>query len=168
MRPGPIQLALQGIAYALFAGVVGYFSTAPRYTHHDPSLALIKVNFSHSGARIRECRRYTAEELEQIAPNMRQELDCPRERVAVGFELLIDGERVFSDELVPGGLSRDGNSVIYQRFPIDPGTHVIQARLRDSRRVSGFDYEKTETVVLTPLQNFLIDFRAETGGFKFL
>jgi len=158
----------QFIAYALFALVVGYFATQPAYTHIAPDRALIKLSFSHAGAHTRECRRLTQEELNRLAPNMRRPMDCARERLALLVELELDGEILYRDELPPSGLSSDGASTAYRKFPVPAGTHRLVARLRDSRRKDGFDYEKAATITLTPLQNFVIDFRPELGGFLFL
>ena len=55
----------------------------------------------------------------------------------------------------------------HQRFAVQPGRHVLTARLRDSEREQGYDYEREQEIELVPRQNFVIDFRAETGGFVF-
>lgn len=164
----PVRLATQGLAYSVFALGIGYFSSSPVYTHVDPSLALIKLSFSHAGAPKTECRRLTQEEMDQLPPNMRRPTDCPRQRVALLVELEIDGQVVYRDWRPPSGLAGDGASTVYQRFPVSPGPHQIAVRLRDSRRESGFDFEREGAVQIEPRQNFVIDFRAETGGFKFL
>ncbi len=49
-----------------------------------------------------------------------------------------------------------------------PGRHLVTARLRDSRRQEGFDYEHEQSVELSAGQNLVIDFRADTGGFRLL
>ena len=158
----------QFIAYALFALVVGYFATRPAYTYLDPQQALIKLSFSHAGQHLQECRRLTQEELNRLPPNMRRPMDCPRERVPLLVELELDGEMLYRDELPPSGLSRDGASTAYRKFSVPAGSHRLVARLRDSRRQDGFDYEKAADITLAPQQNFVIDFRPELGGFLFL
>jgi len=157
----------QIIAYALFAVVVGHFSTRPAYTHLAPDKALIKLSFSHAGAHIRECRKLTQEELDRLPPNMRQPMDCPRGRLSLLVELELDGKMLYREALPPSGLSGDGASTAYMKFPVTVGTHHLVARLRDSRRTDGFDYENAATLHLTPQQNFVIDFRPELGGFLF-
>ena len=84
------RFAAQLAAYGAFVAVIGYFSASPTYTHVDPELGLIRLSFSHAGARSEECRRYTPEELAQLAPNMRRPMDCARERVALYVEFEID------------------------------------------------------------------------------
>lgn len=157
----------QIIAYAAFAVVVGYFSTQPAYTHLPPDQSLIKLSFSHAGAHIRACRKLSQEELDQLPPNMRRPMDCPRERVALLVELELDGNMLYRQSLPPSGLSGDGASTAYEKFPVPAGTHHLVARLRDSRRAEGFDYEKAATLNLTPQQNLVIDFRPQLGGFLF-
>lgn len=157
----------QTIAYTLLAVVIGYFSTRPAYTHLAPEEALIKLSFSHAGAHAQECRKLTQEELNRLPPNMRRSTECPRERVALLVELELDGKILYRDRLPPSGLSGDGASTAYQKFPVRAGTHQLVARLRDSRREDGFDYEQAVTMDLTSQQNFVVDFRPERGGFLF-
>ncbi len=70
----------QGILYALFAAVVGYFSTLPKYHHLEPDQALLRLSFKHPGKTKADCRQGSPEDLARVPANMRQALDCPRER----------------------------------------------------------------------------------------
>ena len=158
------QLAL----YAGFAFVVATFSAFPSYTRVDPGNAVVKLSFSHAGARREACRTLSPEEIAALAPNMRSGVDCPRERVPVTVELEIDGERVYHAALPPSGLAGDGPSSVYERFELPAGRHRIRVRLRDTVRERGFDYERAADVRLAARQSFVIDFRAELGGFRFL
>lgn len=163
-----VQFLGQAIAYSLFAVVIGYFATRPAYTHHDPDKALIKISFSHAGAHVEPCKRLSQEELNLLPPNMRVPTKCTRERLPLLLEALIDEQLVYSEELPPSGLASDGTSTVYAKFPVDAGQHQLLVRLRDSRRVTGFDHEKSGIITLQPQQNFVIDFRPELGGFLFL
>ena len=69
--------------------------------------------------------------------------------------------------ITQAGLHPDGASAVYQRFSVAAGHHRIVARLRDSARSEGFDHERAMEIDLFPGQNFVIDFRAESGGFIF-
>ena len=164
----PLQLLGQAIAYAVFAVMIGHFATSPAYTHLDPGLSLIKLSFSHAGRHKGECRQLSPEELARLPPNMRRPLDCPRERVPLQVELVLDGELLYRDELPPSGLAGDGASTAYRKFPVAPGRHKLTARLRDSDRSTGYDYEKEAQITLRPQQNLVIDFRPSLGGFLFL
>jgi hypothetical protein len=168
MRARPLQLLGQAMAYAMFAVVIGYLATSPAYTHLDPGLALIKLSFSHAGRHKGECRQRTPEELAKLSPNMRRPLDCPRGRLPLQVELVLDGEPLYRGELPPSGLAGDGAAMAYRKFPVAPGRHYLVARLRDSDRSAGYDYEKEAEITLNPRQNFVIDFRPALGGFLFL
>ena len=48
------------------------------------------------------------------------------------------------------------------------GRHWLVARLRDSDRTEGLDYESAAEGELAPDQDFVVDFRSETGGFIFM
>ena len=69
--------------------------------------------------------------------------------------------------LPPTGFAGSGPSRAYQRFAVPPGRHELTARLRDTDRAEGFDYERMAVVELAPAQSLAIDFRAEMGGFIF-
>ncbi len=163
----PLPLLGQAAAYILFAAFLGFFSAAPGTTYLDADLAVIKLSFSHAGDRVGPCRRLTQEEIAALPANMRRSEDCPRERLPLLVELELDGELATRRLLPPVGLQRDGASAVYQRFQVAAGKHRIVARLRDSARSEGFDYERAVEVELAPGQNFVIDFRAESGGFIF-
>ena len=158
------QLAL----YAGFALVVVALSSWPSYTRIDAGNAVIKLSFSHAGESREPCRTLSPEELAALAANMRSGVDCPRERVPVVVELEIDGERIYHAALAPSGLAGDGPSSVYERFEVPAGPYRIRVRLRDTRREGGFDHEGTTDVRLAARQSFVIDFRAELGGFQFL
>ena len=166
--PRVLKFAGQGLVYALIALLFGIFSDWPRYTHSPPDKAQILLSFSHGGARKGGCRTLSAEEIAELPPNMRRPQICPRERLPLSVELLLDGQALYRAELPPSGLSKDGPSQVHRRFLVAPGTHSLTVRMRDSARAQGFDYERSEDIVLREMQNFVIDFRADTGGFLFL
>lgn len=153
--------------YAVFAAIVGYFASAPAYHHFADGQALIKMTFTHGGEYKGGCRKRTADELKEIAPNMRKEFDCPRDRVPVVVELDLDGEAVYRASHAPSGLHGDGPSIMYKGFPVPAGERTIVARLRDTARETGYDYTREGTFTLRPGQLLVIQFRKEAGGFVF-
>ena len=157
----------QIVAFILFATGLGYFSNSPSYNYHDPAMALLMVSFSHASERKEECRRFTQEEITALAPNMRRPMDCPRERVPVHVEIIMDGKILLSKSYNPTGLAKDGSTSIYERIIVKPGQHQLIARLRDSNREDGFDYEKNESINIIPQELFVIDFRKDLDGFYF-
>ena len=168
MRVSIPQILGQAVLYAGFMAMLGYFATLPAYTYVDPGAAVITLSFAHAGEKVSECRRLTPEEIAALAPNMRRPMDCPRGRVSLLVEFRLDGAVLYHASLSPSGLAGDGASSVYERFVVAPGGHRISARLRDSRREEGFDYELEEDVELIPGEHLVVDFRAGTGGFKFL
>jgi hypothetical protein len=162
-----LRYAGQVVMYAAFAVILGYFSTAPSYTHIPADRAVIKLTLSHAGARIGECHKLTGEELARLAPNMRVETQCPRERSPVTLELQMDGERLYYAVLQPGGLHRDSNANTYQRFTVPAGEHNLLVRLNDSVHVQGYNHVRQKRVTLEPGRVLVIDFKPDSDGFVF-
>jgi hypothetical protein len=158
---------VQGLLYGAFAICVGYFSVAPTYHYADPGVATIRVSLSHAANRVEECVKLTPQQINERATQGLALNECARERQPVTVELEIDGARVLLVTAAPSGFWNDGPASVYERLDIAPGTHTITARLRDSARQQGWDYEHSESVTLSPGRYFTISFRAETGGFGF-
>ncbi len=159
----PLNYLGQGLAYALFAVVIGYFSTSPEYTHLPPDQALLKLSFRHAAQRIGACRERSDAELAKLAPNMRVRKVCPRERADVVVELEMDGKQLYHVALPPPGLTHDGAASIYRRLPVPAGTHHFVARLKD--KVGGdFNFVREETVTLAAGRVMVIDFKADVPG----
>jgi hypothetical protein len=160
------RVLLQIPAYAAFAAVIGYFSAQPVYQHLAPDRAVVKLSFSHAGQRKVACRQRSAEELAKLAPNMRAQLDCPRERSDVHVEVDMDGEPLYRIALRPSGLRNDLPSTVYRRLEIPAGRHTFRTRLADT--ASGeFRHHGETTVDLAPGRVLVIDFDASRGGFIF-
>jgi hypothetical protein len=161
-----LRIAAQLVLYVPLMALIGYFSTAPRFSALQEGEALVRLSFIHAAERKEKCRERSPEELAKLAPNMRAALDCPRERSPLLVELEIDGKTVLRREVQPSGLRRDGNATVYHRLPLPAGTHRVVARLRD-RAKGEFNYSKEQTVELAPGRALLIDFVVDKGGFVF-
>ena len=161
------QIPLQIIAYSLFAVCLGYFATMPPYLYGDIQAASVKISLSHAADRVEACVQLTPEEIAELAANMRRTEACERQRLPVVLQLDIDGERAISLEAPPSGLWGDGPASVYERFDVEPGAHNIAVRMRDTARTEGWDYTRTDDVVLEAGRYFTITFKAETGGFSF-
>lgn len=154
----------QALLYLPFMAFVGYFSSQPTYHHLAPDEALLRLSIRHAGERREECRERTPEDLAKLSPNMRAPSVCPRERVPVTVELELDGEVVFRQVALPGGLARDLASTIHWRSPVPAGRHRIVARLNDAPG-DGYTHVHEAEVDLAPGAALVIDFQAERGGF---
>ena len=157
----------QGAAYALIAIMFGVFAAWPAFRHFDEGMAQLTLSLAHSGRHLGECRRLTAKEIAALPANERKPLDCSRERQEVVIEVELDGRVIVSKSIPPSGLFGDGPSQIYENFEIPAGPHSLAVRLRDSGRTEGYDYEREAEVDIAPRQRFVIEFRAESGGFSF-
>ncbi len=160
----PLSIAGQVVLFALFAATIGLFSNYPRYRHLLPDQALLKLSFSHPGQLVSECRQRPPEELAALPPNMRNPMDCPRERSPVTVELALDGSVLARREVQPAGLSRDGPSTVYARFAVPAGSHRLSVRLNDSVREPGYNFMRDEHLDIRPGQVIVVDFNPEKGG----
>ncbi len=164
---GPLQVVGQGIFYAVFAGIIGFFSTHPIYTHLPPDETLIKLSFRHAGQLIGDCRERTPEELAKLPSYQRKgTMICPRERSDVVINLEMDGKLLYHEILRPTGWAHSSNSNVYRRIPVKAGRHFIRARLQDHAG-NDYNYIHEENVNLSPGRIMVIDFKAATGGFIF-
>ncbi len=153
--------------FAVMALFVGYFSSQPLYQSIPDGTAQIKLSFAHGAARKVDCRKLSSKEIASLPANERRPNTCSRERIAMHVQLSVDNKIVYDDRLQATGLSGDGPARTYKKFMVSTGPHTITARLRDTKRASGFDYEASRQVNLRPFQNLAIDFKADAGGFLF-
>jgi hypothetical protein len=158
---------VQVLLYGAFAAFVGYLSVAPAYQYADPGLAVIKLSLSHASDRVEQCVKLTPDEINARALKGESLSECERARLPLTVEVDVDGETVIRRTAKPSGLWGDGPASVYETISVVAGSHTITARLRDSAREAGWDYEHSESVDLTPGRYFTIRFRAETGGFEY-
>lgn len=161
------RYAAQAIAYLAFALLLGYFATMPPYRYADLDMASVKVSLSHAAARVKPCVQLTPEQIAEFAANMRRTESCERERLPLELEFEIDGNPVLRLTAEPTGLWNDGPASVYERFDVEPGTHRVTARMRDTARTEGWDYERSETVTLEAGRYFTVTFKPDNGGFSF-
>lgn len=165
--PRPLRWSGQGIVYAALLALVGVFATRPAYTYLQPDRALVKLSFSHAGQPLKPCRRYTPEELAKMPFSERRPTSCERGRWPVYVEMDLDGRTVYRGTHEPAGLWNDGPSSVYARFDVPAGRHRLAVRLRDDGAAGRFTAEGEREVLLQPGENFVVDFRAADGGFRF-
>lgn len=157
----------QGLAYALFAAGIGYFSTSPAHVVRREENAVVKLAVTHAGQPAQPCRARSEEELARLAPNMRTPLDCPRARSPVEIRLELDGKPLYSAQVPPAGLARDGVSSVYRRFTVPHGVHRVRAALKDHLDLAEFNFTTDAEVTLAPGEVLVIDFQPSRGGFVF-
>jgi len=160
-----LRYAGQVVFYGIISVGVGLLASRPLVEYFPPDKAQIKISFSHGADRVEECRRLTTEEIAKLPPSKRRPHTCGRERLPVHVQILLNEVPIYDEVVQPTGLSRDGPARIYRKFQVTPGRHEITARLRDSNRTEGFDYERRVNMELVPLQNLAIDFSSDQGTF---
>jgi len=160
-----VRLLAQWLLYLPLMAILGYFSTSPQFTHLPPDRALLRLSFSHAGERIRECISRSAEELAKLPPNMRAQMDCPRERTPLKIEADLDGKPIFSLTAPPSGLRSDGASTIYRRIELPSGRHRLALRMRD-RPQGDFNHRLEADLDIAPGGSVLVDFDPAHGGFR--
>lgn len=148
----------QGMAYLVFAVLIGYFSASPAHHPLPAGSALIKLSISHPGQRVVPCRRRSAEEMRKLAMNMRAPLDCPRERHPVRVDLTIDGTPVFGRFARPSGLAKDGKSQFYEKFIVSAGRHSISVRMHDADLATSSGYAGAKDVHIGAGQVVIVGF----------
>lgn len=161
---GPVQWLGQFLLYGLFALVIGVFTQWPPYHPIGANEAMIKVSVARLGQPVGECRRLSDEELAALPPNMRDPVQCPRERSPLSMEVTINGTEVLKRVAEPGGLSKDGSTAIYERLVVPTGEQRISVRFSDDVRPGAPIYEHEASVTLVPGQVLVIDFDADKGG----
>lgn len=166
-RIGPVQLLGQFVLYGLYGLVIAVFSQWPAYRPLAADQAQIKISVARLGQPVGECRRLSDDELGALPPNMRDPVQCPRERSPLTMEVDLDGQRVLQRVAQPGGLSRDGASAIYERLDVPAGEQHIHVRFNDDVRPGAKTWERETTVNLAAGQVLVVDFDAEKGGIVF-
>lgn len=160
----PVRWAAQIGAYAIFAMVIGIFSSNPDYRAHPDDQGLLKLSLSLPGKHMEACHRRTSEELAKLAPNMRTAMKCSRARWPVTVDLELDGQKVYHRTVAPAGLSGDGTSSFYARFPIATGRHILTTRIRDSGPDDGaWDYIHEAPVMINPARVSVVGFESKEG-----
>lgn len=163
----PLRYLLQAINLFIFMAIIGYFSTNPSVRQLEEGFAQVTFALGHAGQPVTPCRKRSAEELAALAPNMRQPMDCPRERSPVIIELLMDDKPIFEITANPPGAFKDQGIDIYQTVAVPAGKHSFKAQLNDSVREEGYTYTSEYEADLAPAQLLFIDFSEQTGGFIF-
>ena len=158
-----VQLAIA----ALFWVGVAYFSVSPRYEYVADEIAIIKLSVSHAADRVTPCVQLSPQEIAALPPNERRPAKCERERVPLTLQLDVDDQTRINIEAEPSGLWNDGPASVYQTIAMAPGSYRVTARLRDSSRGSGWDYEDSKDIDLEAGRYLTVTFRAESGGFEF-
>ncbi|MBT3917535.1 MAG: hypothetical protein HN731_08375 [Rhodospirillaceae bacterium] len=157
----------QGFAYFLFALGIGYFASQPTYHPFGEDQALVKLAISHPGQRIHPCTERAIDHQRNIPKTARKLMDCPRERHPVTVQLKINGKTVFEAVSEPSGLSNDGRSLFYERFPVPAGSHEVLVQLYEAETATGAQYKFAQKIELKPGEIAVVGFDPTTKSIYF-
>lgn len=160
-----MRFALQALNYAIFMTLVWYFSFSPPFRQLAPDQAVITLAFAHAGERRKECRTLGPEELANLPPNMRLQMDCPRERSPITVDLLLDGKPAIEEVANAPGLYEDQGVDVYRSVKVSAGEHHLKVTMNDSVRIEGSTHTHEQTVTLAPAQLLVVDFDSDTHKF---
>ena len=158
-----LRYLLQGLNYAVFMGMVGYFSTSPPIRLIEANEAMITIAFAHAGQLREPCRTLSQEELMKLPPNMRKLDDCPRERSPIIIEAKLDGKTIYSKTMLPPGMFNDGGIDVFYNSKIPAGKHRFEIKMDDSVREPGFDRHFEQDIEINPQQIMLVGFNPLKG-----
>jgi len=154
-RLRPLGVAL---AWSLFAVSSVLFTVWPRFSQLTEGNAIISLSFSHAGQRRQACHKLSQEELNKLAPNMRNPFDCPRERYPIHVSFSVDGQVLYNENVLPSGLWDDGESTVYHRIELPAGSHKLSIGMSDSGRQQGFDFSGQTELTLAAGQQAVVEF----------
>jgi ferredoxin/coenzyme F420-reducing hydrogenase delta subunit len=166
-RRGFLKMPVIVASLALFAVAVGAFSDWPRFHLIDPGTAMVSLSFSHAGPRVRECRRLTQEELNELPPNMRKPDDCPRERLPIRVVFKSGEHTLYEAVRRPTGLWKDGSANVYQRLQVEPGPQQLFIGMNESGLPGAFDYSLEKEVSLKEGDHLVVEFDESQKTFVF-
>lgn len=169
IKPAAIKPALTIPAFLSFllpAIFVLIFSSLS-YPFFKSDNAMLKIGFKHTSPKTHDC---TDEEVRAYQEKMGmglihmikrkgEEKDCgKRERFPVYLELYIDDVKIFSETHKPTGLRKDGAVFYYHKFTVEPGSHTLSIKMRDSKKEGEFNYTFKEEIEFKTSQVISIDF----------
>lgn len=141
-----VKIALRAagviIAFGLLLAMT-WASTAPlRVTTSDD--AIVRLSLGARPQRIETCRTQSDEELEKLAPQMRQRVIC--EGVAARYRLSVrrNGEVIHQQLVRGGGLRHDRRLYVSRELLVPAGPGVFTVELVRIDTVSGRDEEHEE------------------------
>ena len=158
-----LRYMLQALNYSIFIALIWYFATSPAIHPIDDDEAMLTIAFAHAGELREPCRRLSAQELAELAPNMRKIEDCPRERSPITIEASLDGDPLFSQTFRATGLFEDGGVDIYFSKTVAAGKHNLSLQMNDSVHIEGFNHEFEAEIDMPAARVLLVRFKPDSG-----
>ena len=122
----PGRIAVAGIVLGLIAGL----SNLPY--GREPREALLRLAWRAVGEQVQLCRERSAEELNRLAPHMRQPLDCHARTLPYQLTVHIDGARRLARVVTSVGAQGDRPLYVQEELALPPGEHRLEIRFAPS------------------------------------
>lgn len=106
-------LALRGLSHVPFAG------------ERDPR-AVVRLSWRVLGRQIRECRRLSPEELQQLPAHLRREEVCEGRVAPYRLKVLLDGSLADSGLVRASGARQDRPIYVFREISVEPGEHRLE------------------------------------------
>ena len=125
MTPGRLLLCV-GVTVIL-TGALGALSRLPVDGVHADRGAL-RFSWRLRAEEAGECRRPTAEELQDLPAHMRNPDACAGQAPAYRLRVEVDGEEQFEDRVEASGVRGDRPLFVYRELLLAPGRHEVRVR----------------------------------------
>jgi hypothetical protein len=122
---GWVSYSVAGVlAVGATLGIRG-LSHVPFAAERDPR-AVVRLSWRVLGQQIEECRRLSAEELQQLPAHMRREEVCEGRVAPYRLNVLVDGALADSGLVRASGARQDRPIYVFREISIDPGEHRLE------------------------------------------
>jgi len=136
------------LATAALLAITFIPSNLPYVSAVDTAPQLI-VSFKHAGELVEEQVELSAEEQANLPVHMRQSHRSTRIRAAVRLRVSVDGQQRIDRSYRPRGIMKDGNSIAVERLAVEPGEHLIEIEIGDSRESDEWQYRDSRRLQFT-------------------
>ena len=120
---------LSVVRVAAGAGLLSAVLVGTHVTTSDPTEGSeLRVALRTSAGTVRDCRKFTEEELAALPMHMRRPETCESRAVAYRLVLTLDGIELFTRDYTAAGIHGDRPLTVDERFPIVTGEHTVGVR----------------------------------------
>lgn len=117
------------VRVAAGAGLLSAVLVGTHVTASDPTEGSeLRVALRTSAGTVRDCRKFTEQELAALPMHMRRPETCESRAVAYRLVLTLDGIELFTRDYTAAGIHGDRPLTVDERFPIEAGEHTVGVR----------------------------------------
>lgn len=96
------------------------------YTAESEPRAVVRLSWRVLGRQIRECRRLSPEELQELPAHMRREEVCEGRVAPYMLNVLVDGALADSGLVRASGARQDRPIYVFRELSVEPGEHRLE------------------------------------------